>query len=178
MEEISLYFSGRHITVVYGCLKPLRALEFQDLVKRAAEDFGEEEWLALVKDCCRLPPRELIVSSLLYALRNYYSGRMITRALAYEFLAFSLADRNISRIKDFFGGGSRNTVGYVGVAMREGSEFKNKLLSWLTGLRMEPCGFEEDCWISEYSSYLGVPAERERLLSILRARAALLALSV
>lgn len=178
MKELALRLSGNPITVLYGCFAQPGGLKLQDLVSRAAERFGEGEWVVFVKGCCRLPPREVIVSATLYTLRNRYYGRMITRAFAYEFLVFSLADRNIRKIKEFFEGSPEDTVGYVGATTGDGSVFKKKLLDFAAEYRLEERELDENCWVAEYSSYLGVPPDPERLLGILRAKAALLALSL
>jgi len=176
--NISIRFDGRDYTLVYGCLKGLDDEAFQSAVKWSRENTREGAWLILLRDCCKLPDRRVIVTSLLYTLRNFSSGRMISRDLVHEFLLFLIGVRNIKDAAKFFGEGHGTRAGFVGISSR-GVEPILSLLEEIRGVfkvvEEEP---DEDCWISLYSAFLNLPPDRELLVRALRARAALLALTL
>jgi len=164
--------------LVYGCLKGLDDEAFQSALKWSRENTRESAWLILLRDCCKLPDRRVIVTSLLHTLRNFSSGRMISRDLVHEFLLFLIGVRNIKDAAKFFGEGQGTRAGFVGISSR-GVEPILSLLEEIRGVfkavEEEP---DEDCWISLYSAFLNLPPDRELLVRALRARATLLALTL
>jgi len=176
--NISIRFDGKEYTLVYGCLEGLSDEAFQGALKWSREKTKEGSWLILLRDCCKLPDRRVIVTSLLHTLRNFSSGRMISRDLVHEFLLFLIGVRNIKDAVSFFGEGQGTRAGFVGISSR-GAEPIFGLLEEIRGVfkavEEEP---DEDCWISLYSAFLNLPPDRELLVRALRARATLLALTL
>ncbi|QOJ78406.1 hypothetical protein IG193_06530 [Infirmifilum lucidum] len=176
--ELSVVFNGKEYRVVYGCLKSVDAGEFQAAVDWARRNAGSDPWLVLLRDCCKIPDKRVIVSSLLHSLRNYSSGKMISKNLVHELLIFILGVRNIREATEFFASGEGENIGYICMSSRGRDYVLNTLEVFKKELGLVEEGFNEDCWVERYSAYLGVPPERELLVRVLRARATLLTLTL
>ncbi|MEZ0346566.1 MAG: hypothetical protein ABWK01_08460 [Infirmifilum sp.] len=152
-------------------------MRYQDLIDWARENTGAETWIILTKGCCKLPPWELIKTALLYSLNNYFEGRMITRTLVHEFLIYLVGNRNITKARKFFEESSAEEIGYVAISLERDKELELLLQQFKARYSLEEIPYDTECWLSEYSAYLGLPRDKERLISVLRGRAALLHLS-
>ncbi len=171
-------FNRKEYRVVYGCLKSMDAEKFQAAVDWARRNAGSDPWLVLLRGCCKIPDKRVIVSSLLHSLRNYNGGKMISRNLVHELLIFILGVRNIKEATEFFTSGEGEDIGYIGVSGRGRDHILNTLEMFKKEFGLVEGVFNEDCWVEHYSAYLGVPPERELLVRVLRARATLLALTL
>lgn len=177
-RRVNIRLQGKNINVVYGCLNPDTIISFQKLVQWLKENSRDETLLILTNGCCKIPAWEVIKTALLYSLNGYFSGKMISRTLVHEVLLYLVGDRNIKDVRNFFESGDCKSIGYIGLSIDD----KGKISALLDGFKvkfgLKEVELDEKCWIPEYSAYLRVPAEKEILVKTIRARSALLKLSV
>ncbi len=152
----------------------------RDLAARLKDALAGNEWVSVVSECDLVPPEDVLLSPAMYAVRALLTGSMISEWLEIEVLLYLVGDRNIRRVLPLLAGRPSRCLGLICLTTGSPEEFGQRLRDLLRreGLSPRECRGE---WAKRYAELLGIACGvgcnlEKQVASVLRARAALLAL--
>lgn len=178
MRELSFSIRGKRVTVAAAGLQDV---DYGEAVDAARKVSSGEKWVTVTRpDALVANPRHLLTAAL-YAASSYMGGSMISRYPEMELLLYLLGTRNIRSVLREME--AEESIGVAAVSIGgSASQLLEGYASMLGARRYAP---SLEGWAKWYRGYLerrGIRSARrmskDAILALLRARAALVRLSV
>ncbi len=179
MLHISYTLYGKKVDVAAASLL---GAGYRESVRAAARLASPQRWITLTASSSLIAEPRHLLSASLYAAAAHISGRRIARYPEVELLLYLLGTRNI-REALHEAGKPGERLGVVAVNMEGSAGSLIRSLAERVGATITPLEDRGEGWVRRYSAYLeskgyAPPRDREAILALLRARAALVRLSV
>ncbi len=178
MLEVSFRLRGVQVAAAAAGLK---GVDYASAVAAAREVRGGGRWISVMRPAALAANPRHLLTAVLYAASSYMEGNMVARHPEMELLLYLLGTRNIRSVAEEMRG--EESVGAAAVSLGgDAVELLERYTAMLGARSYTPSPRE---WAEWYRSYLGRRGVRgagrmdeEAILALLRARAALVRLSV